>query len=44
MNPRSKKSLIVVGVLVALVVSAVGITAAVAANRDRQAPKPGDGR
>lgn len=41
MNPRSKKSLIVVGVLVALVVSAVGITAAVAANRDRQAPKPG---
>ena len=42
MNPRSKKSLIVVGVLVALVVSAVGITAAVAANRDRQAPKPGE--
>ena len=41
MNPRSKKTLIVVGMIVALAVSAVGITAAVAANRDKQAPKPG---
>ena len=42
MNPRSRKTLVIVGVLAALVLSAVGITAAVAANRDRQAPKPGD--
>jgi hypothetical protein len=42
MKPRSKKTLIVVGLLAALVVSAVGITAAVAANRDKQAPKPGE--
>jgi hypothetical protein len=41
MNPRSKKTLIVVGVLATLVVSAVGITAAVAANRDKPQPKPG---
>jgi hypothetical protein len=42
MNPRSRKTFVIVGVLAALVVSAVGITAAVAANREKQAPKPGE--
>ena len=42
MNPRSKKTLVVIGVIAALVVSAVGITAAVAATRDRQQAKPGE--
>ena len=42
MNPRSKKTLVIIGVIAALVVSAVGITAAVAATRDRQQAKPGE--